>query len=135
MSKLIFLVLGPPGSGKGTFCTNIISRQLKKQSIHLSAGQLLREFANTPEETLKDQHLIQELSLVKLVLRESKIVPAEITVSLLLRSIRQTPKSQILIDGFPRNMDNLEAWTEAMRESPDLKLSNVIHLECRLTNE
>jgi UMP-CMP kinase len=37
-------------------------------------------------------------------------------------------KNQFLIDGFPRNEDNLTGWNKAMEGKADVKL--VLDLEC-----
>lgn len=42
--------------------------------------------------------------------REGKIVPAEVTVGLLRKAMKESGKSRFLIDGFPRNPENLAAW-------------------------
>ena len=42
------------------------------------------------------------------------IVPVEITCSLLERAMTQSEKNNFLIDGFPRNQDNLQGWTKQM---------------------
>lgn len=45
--------------------------------------------------------------------REGKIVPAEVTVGLLRKAMKESGKSRFLIDGFPRNPDNLAAWEKS----------------------
>ncbi|CAM9704127.1 unnamed protein product, partial [Choristocarpus tenellus] len=46
--------------------------------------------------------------------REGKIVPAKVTVGLLKAAMDRSGKRRFLIDGFPRNPENLEAWESAM---------------------
>jgi adenylate kinase family enzyme len=68
--------------------------------VHLSAGDLLR--AERKRETPK-------ASLIESYLVEGKIVPSEITVSLLEDAMMAHgwDKSSFIIDGFPRNFENM----------------------------
>merc|ERR1712098_436505 len=45
------------------------------------------------------------------------IVPVEITCSLLERAMTESEKNNFLIDGFPRNEDNLQGRTDDNEES------------------
>ena len=56
------------------------------------------------------------------------IVPVKITCSLLERAMKESEKNDFLIDGFPRNEDNLTGWTEAMGEKVNLKF--VLNIDC-----
>lgn len=49
--------------------------------------------------------------------REGKIVPAQVTVGLLQKAMKESGKSRFLIDGFPRNPENLAAWEAAAAEA------------------
>lgn len=48
--------------------------------------------------------------------REGKIVPAKVTVGLLRKTMKASGKSRFLIDGFPRNLENLTAWEKASED-------------------
>ena len=93
--------------------------------IHLSAGQLLRD------ETLKEGS--PHAALIEECLIAGKIVPVEISLALLARAIQDTPRSSsmvFLVDGFPRNFDNLDGWTATM---PALtSVAGVLHYDCPL---
>ena len=97
---LVFFVLGGPGSGKGTQ-----SLKLAREHgfVHLSAGDLLREEKKTESETAV---------MINTYIKEGKIVPGEVTVGLMKKAIKANgwEKSKYLIDGFPRNQENLEIW-------------------------
>lgn len=77
---------------------------------HLSVGQLLRD------ETSKSDS--PHASLIQECLVGGKIVPVEISLALVRKAMEEAKgKSTIfLIDGFPRNLDNLEGWTTCMHE-------------------
>ncbi|BFU23970.1 UMP-CMP kinase, putative [Entamoeba histolytica HM-1:IMSS-B] len=97
--KHVLFCLGGPGAGKGTQCQKIIN---KYPITHLSAGDLLR--AEVKREGSQNGQLIQTL------IKEGKIVPAAVTVELLLNAIRNDEHKVFIIDGFPRNAENKEAW-------------------------
>ena len=66
-------MLGGPGSGKGSLCTDLI--KLDQRFIHLSAGQVLRDECERGSK-LSDQ--------INQTILEGKIVPVEITLNLLM---------------------------------------------------
>ncbi|XP_066167486.1 UMP-CMP kinase 4-like isoform X5 [Oryza sativa Japonica Group] len=91
--KIIF-VLGGPGSGKGTQCSNIVEHF---GFIHLSAGELLRAEINSGSENG---------TMIDTIITEGKIVPSEITIKLLQEAIIKGGNDKYIIDGFPRNEEN-----------------------------
>ncbi len=103
----VVFVLGGPGSGKGTQCAKLVTRGF----VHLSAGDLLRAEQETKSETS---------ALIKSYIKDGKIVPVAITVGLLRQAMELemsrslNAKRDFLIDGFPRNQDNLDGWHKAM---------------------
>ncbi|XP_073400473.1 UMP-CMP kinase isoform X1 [Dendrobates tinctorius] len=108
MKPLVVFVLGGPGAGKGTQCERIVE---KYGYTHLSAGDLLRDERKRPGSEYGE--------LIESYIRDGKIVPVEITISLLQRAMEQTmaaniEKNKFLIDGFPRNEDNLQGWDRTM---------------------
>jgi UMP-CMP kinase len=55
--------------------------------------------------------------LINSRIKEGKIVPAAITVGLLKDEMLKAPAgARFLIDGFPRNADNVTTWKEIMEE-------------------
>lgn len=70
--------------------------------------------------------------LIEEYITNGKIVPVEITCSLLEnamnKNIETTGKHKFLIDGFPRNKDNLDGWTRQMSEK--VKLLFVLFFNC-----
>lgn len=82
----------------GTQCEHLVK---EFGFVHLSAGDLLR--AEQRREQSPHAALISEC------LKEGKIVPFQVTISLLKREMSHYPPSTVfLIDGFPREMD--QAW-------------------------
>ncbi|KAJ8717479.1 hypothetical protein PYW08_005878 [Mythimna loreyi] len=113
----VVFVLGAPGSGKGTQCS-FISKEY--DFVHLSAGDLLREERQRPGSEYGE--MIEEK------IRNGEIVPVEVTCSLLHKAMQNSGKTRFLIDGFPRNKDNLDGWNRVM--SDKTKLLFVLFFEC-----
>jgi UMP-CMP kinase len=96
--EAVVFVLGGPGAGKGTQCANIVR---DFGFAHLSAGDLLRAHMKSGS---KDGNMVAEM------IKQGQIVPSEVTVNLLLDAMRASGKGKFLIDGFPRNKENRDAW-------------------------
>ena len=109
--------MGGPGSGKGTQ-----SLKLAKEYgfVHLSAGDLLREEKNSGSDTA---------AMINTYIKEGKIVPGEVTVGLMKKAIEKNGLDQkkYLIDGFPRNKENLEIWQRILGE--DINVPFILFLE------
>ncbi|XP_062382708.1 UMP-CMP kinase [Sardina pilchardus] len=125
MKPQVVFVLGGPGAGKGTQCAKIVE---KYSYTHLSAGDLLRE-----ERSRTGSEFGQ---LIDNYIKDGKIVPVEITINLLKKAMESTmqtdeQKFRFLIDGFPRNQDNLQGWNTVMDGKADVKF--VLFFDC--TNE
>eukprot|EP01084_Bolivina_argentea_P053844 98786_1 len=117
----VFFVLGGPGAGKGTQCANLVN---EFGLIHLSAGDLLRAERNSGSS---------DAELINNCIKDGKIVPVAITVGLIkramLNNMRVSNKYIFVIDGFPRNHDNLQGWNRICGGS----FANVpflLHLRC-----
>ena len=114
--KVIFIV-GPPGVGKNTQCDKLVE---KYKLIHFGAGDLLRA------EEKKDT---EEGKLINSIISQGKIVPVKITCSLLKKAMDESGKKNIfLIDGYPRNQDNIDGWNEVFGDN--YKLITSIILGC-----
>jgi len=103
----VFFVLGGPGAGKGTQCANLVD---EFNLVHLSAGDLLRAERNSGSS---------DAELINNYIKEGKIVPVSITVGLIKKAMTRYISlglSTFVIDGFPRNRDNLEGWDKVMAD-------------------
>ncbi|KAJ1348335.1 hypothetical protein KIN20_003613 [Parelaphostrongylus tenuis] len=116
----VVFILGPPGAGKGTQCMKI---QEHFGFVHLSAGDLLRA---------ERQRTGSQLSgLIEQHIKNGTIVPVEITCQLLENAMDAAGDAKgFLIDGFPRNQNNLEGWQRQMEGKVDVKF--VLFLSCRV---
>jgi len=124
LPKVVF-VLGGPGAGKGTACEYLVSEH---GMAHLSAGDLLR--AERKREGSEYGELIENCIVA------GNIVPVEITCKLLENAMNKImaesngDQDRFLIDGFPRNLDNLQGWTKQMEGKTEDKF--VLFLNCPL---
>lgn len=109
----IVLVVGGPGSGKGALC-----ERLEKEcgAVHLSCGELLRSEveANTP--------LGREVGAI---MESGGLVSSAVVTALMRRRMRKYPGKRILLDGFPRSLENARDFVE-LCGPPELAL----HLDC-----
>ncbi|XP_075953300.1 UMP-CMP kinase [Anarhichas minor] len=122
MKPQVVFVLGGPGAGKGTQCSKIVENY---SYTHLSAGDLLR--AEQGREGSECGQLIDSY------IKEGSIVPVEITINLLRKAMEETmhkddKQFRFLIDGFPRNEDNLTGWNTVMVDEADVKF--VLFFDC-----
>lgn len=91
------LILGAPGSGKGT----ISSRIVKKYNVaHVSSGDKLRDHIEKQTELGKE---------VKNFLNEGKLVPDEVMIKFMMSELKKVDNKQWLLDGFPRTIGQAEA--------------------------
>jgi UMP-CMP kinase len=113
--KVLF-VLGGPAAGKGTQCIKLSNEY---GMTHLSAGELLREEIATGSSNGK---------LIETYLKEGKIVPVQITLDLLREKMQSVSCNRFLVDGFPRNWDNVRGWESCMSEICEVE--GVMFIDC-----
>jgi len=114
--KVVF-VLGGPGAGKGTQCENIVANF---GYVHLSAGDLLREERNRKDSKVG--------AMIEDYIKKGEIVPVEVTCGLLETAMQKSGKEKFLIDGFPRNKNNLDGWVGSMGDKTELQF--VLFFDC-----
>lgn len=127
---LIISIIGGPGSGKGTQ-----SKYLSKitKIPHLSAGDLLRNafiLYFILQEIKKENELsetINEYISVFIYIQKGKILPSWITTSLIQNKILELQSNYLILDGFPRDIDNLKYWLKYYPQHP---FYAVIYLNC-----
>lgn len=116
----VVFVLGGPGSGKGTMCE---LAELQLGWTHLSTGDLLRAEREAGGPAA---------SAIEAFVTAGKLVPNDIIVTLLKTTMetisRTTGKTNFLLDGFPRSLDNLEGWHEIF--GANAELPKMLYFEC-----
>ncbi len=113
----IIFVLGGPGSGKGTQCKRIISN-FKYESF--STGDILRS-------TVKDK--MEGWEEIDALMKEGKLISSEIIMRLLKNAIDRSKNRKILIDGYPRNQENVDEWDKQVGNSITVKACIYIDVE------
>ena len=110
------ILLGPPGSGKGTQAQRLVHRH---GIIQLSTGEMLRAAvaAQTPVG-LK----------AKDIMASGGLVPDDIVVGIISDRIDQSDAAKgFILDGFPRTVPQAEALDELLKKK-HMKLDSVIEL-------
>ncbi|XP_060082470.1 GTP:AMP phosphotransferase AK3, mitochondrial-like [Ylistrum balloti] len=103
------IIMGPPGSGKGTISTRIIKDFNMK---HLSSGDLLRaQVINQTSAGMTAKQFIDK----------GQLVPDDVMVKLILNELNKLEEDSWMLDGFPRTVPQAKAL---YREKPvDLVLN------------
>lgn len=108
MSKLILVLLGPPGVGKGTQAAKLAE---DLGLPHISTGDLFRD------------HLKRETELglkAKAYMNEGKLVPDQLVVDLTVDRIEKDDcAGGYILDGFPRTVPQAEAFESALEKRGD----------------
>ena len=99
------VLLGAPGAGKGTQA-DILNKKLKL--AHIASGDLFRQALSQGTE----------LGLqAKAYMEKGQLVPNDITIKMVLERIKAPDcKDGIILDGFPRNVEQAKALDEALKK-------------------
>ena len=117
MSAQNILLMGSPGSGKGTQSLKLVN--LKSLS-HLSTGDLFRSHLNRKT----DLGL-----LAKTYIDKGQLVPNQVTNDMVGQFVKElSQKKGIVFDGFPRNVSQAEALKMILTQN-DRSLPKVIFLD------
>ena len=107
-------MLGAPGSGKGTIGTEICD---EFNLVHVATGDIFREeMKNQTELGKKAEEYISQ----------GKLVPDEVTVGMVKSKLDKL--ENVLLDGFPRTIDQAKALEEYLKEKGK-EITAVIDLE------
>ena len=103
MKKIV--LLGPPGSGKGTQSKFLVE---KFGFIQISTGDLLRD-----QVQQKDSSMGKEISEI---MKNGELVPDEIVIKLIIEKITIYKEKNIIFDGFPRNINQAKVLDESLEK-------------------
>ena len=96
--QMIIIMLGAPGTGKGTV-GNLLAQKL--QIPHISSGEIFRSYINEAGE-IGEQ--------VKSYVLEGKLVPDELTIKLLEKRLQEPDtRKGFILDGYPRTLVQAES--------------------------
>jgi adenylate kinase len=98
------IMLGAPGSGKGTQAKFLGD---KLDLVHISSGDLFREAQKDGTELGK---------LAKSYMEKGELVPDDVTVRMVVDHILPLKDEGFILDGFPRNLSQAWALDRALEE-------------------
>lgn len=88
--------------------------------MHISAGELLRKERSTGSDMAKE---------INTYLSAGQIVPVRISLSLMQRAIESAAPETVVVDGYPRNFDNVQGW-ESNMPADKFSVRAVISIDC-----
>ena len=103
MKKVV--LLGPPGSGKGTQSKFLVE---KFGFIQISTGDLLRD-----QVQQKDSSMGKEISEI---MNNGELVPDEIVIKLIIGKMTIFKEKNVIFDGFPRNINQAKVLDESLEK-------------------
>jgi len=120
--KKLFLIIGAPGSGKTTDASIIAGKN--ENIVHYSTGDMLRE------EVASGSELGQTIDGF---ISKGALVPLEIIIDTIISAIKNAPVDNILIDGYPRSVEQMTALDELLEKEDEITLVSTI--EVRVSQE
>jgi adenylate kinase len=116
--KKLFLIIGAPGSGKTTDAS-IIAEKNSDKIVHYSTGDMLRK------EVGSGSALGQE---IESYISKGALVPLEIIVNTIVSAINNAPVPNVLIDGYPRSVEQMTAFDALVEKEDNIELASVIEV-------
>ena len=99
----VIFVIGGPGCGKGTQCKRIVKNF---GYVSFSTGDLLRKYVEEKKEGYED---------ISNKMKEGALISSETVMKVVKSYIINSPNKKILLDGYPRNKENMDIWEREMR--------------------
>ena len=115
--KKLFLIIGAPGSGKTTDA-ELIAKE-SDEITHYSTGDMLRAEVASGSDIGKE---------IDSFISKGAIVPIEIAIKTIVNAIKSAPTNTVILDGYPRSLEQMNALEEFLKDESDLELTNVIEV-------
>lgn len=115
--KKLFLIIGAPGSGKTTDAQ--IIAQENNQISHYSTGDMLREEVNSGTALGLE---------INTYISQGLIVPIKIAIETITKAIKSAPTPIILLDGYPRSIEQMQALETFLEDEELIELAHVIEV-------
>ena len=119
MAKKLFLIIGAPGSGKTTDA-ELIAANNPESITHYSTGDMLRAEVSSGSERGK---------IIDSFISKGNIVPIEIAIETIVNAIKSAPTSNVILDGYPRSIEQMSELDKYLKTETGIKLLHVIEVE------
>ena len=116
--KKLFLIIGAPGSGKTTDAELIAAKH--ENITHYSTGDMFRA------EILSGS---QRGQIIDTYVSAGNIVPIDIAIETIIGAIKKAPTPIVVIDGYPRSVEQMLELDNYLINEKEVELVNVIEIE------
>lgn len=115
--KKLFLIIGAPGSGKTTDAELIAKKH--EDITHYSTGDMFRaEIASGS----------QRGQIIDSFVSKGNLVPIEIAIETIISAIKKAPNDTVIIDGYPRSIEQMMALDKYLSNENELTLMSTIEV-------